>query len=98
MKLAKFWKTVDRGSQTEIISVEKYKVISFHSGRRFYARLLNDLGLGMEVARDELGHSARNVTEHYAGSPDHRLRISRVRRAMHGMEKKMKAMTLMKVA
>lgn len=91
-------KRTDQGSKTIMDSKEKYKLISFHSGRRFYARLLNDMGLGMEIARDELGHSARNVTEHYAGSPDHRLRISRVREAMKKMEKTMQSIALMKVA
>jgi integrase len=77
---------------------EKYKEISFHSGRRFYARLLNDLGVGHEIARDELGHSAKSVTEHYAGSPNHRFRISRVRNAMEGLEKVMEELSLMRVA
>jgi integrase len=36
----------------------KYEQIAFHSGRRFYARLLSDLGLGEEITRDEMGHSA----------------------------------------
>ena len=72
--------------------------MAFHVGRRFYSRLLNDLGLGMEIARDELGHSASSVTEHYAGSPEHRFRIGRVREAMKKMEKTMKEISLMKVA
>lgn len=77
----------------------KFKYIAFHSGRRFYSRLLNDLGLGGEIARDELGHSFKSVTELYAGSPEHALRISRVRTAMEGMEKSMKQLSaLMKVA
>jgi hypothetical protein len=80
------------------VTKRKFKEIAFHSGRRFYARLLNDLGLGNEIARDELGHVARNVTEHYAGSPDHSLRIQRVRKAMKSLEKTMKKNGLMKVA
>lgn len=80
------------------ITVPKFKEISFHSGRRFYARLLNDLGLGGEIARDELGHSFANVTDMYAGSPEHAYRINRVRSALEGMEKTMKQLSLMKVA
>lgn len=77
----------------------KYKEISFHSGRRFYARLLNDLGLGGEIARDELGHSFKSITDLYAGSPEHTFRVNRVRKAMEGMEKTMKDLSgLMKVA
>ncbi|UYN88142.1 MAG: phage integrase SAM-like domain-containing protein [Cyclobacteriaceae bacterium] len=76
----------------------KFDEIAFHSGRRFYARLLNDLGLGNEIARDELGHSPKSVTEHYAGSPNHKLRVQRVRQAMEKLEKTMKEMGLMKVA
>jgi len=77
----------------------KYKAIAFHSGRRFYARLLNDLGLGNEIARDELGHSYKSVTEVYAGSQDHALRIKRVQIAMDSLEKSMKKLgALMKVA
>jgi len=67
--------------------------------RRFYARLLNDLGLGNEIARDELGHSYKSVTEVYAGSQDHALRIKRVQIAMDSLEKSMKKLgALMKVA
>lgn len=77
----------------------KYEEISFHSGRRFYARLLNDLGLGGEIARDELGHSFKSITDLYAGSPEHTFRVNRVRKAMEGMEKTMKELNgLMKVA
>ncbi|MBL7850714.1 MAG: tyrosine-type recombinase/integrase [Cyclobacteriaceae bacterium] len=87
------------GANHEKRTSPKFKEISFHSGRRFYARLLNDLGLGQEVARDELGHRFKSVTELYAGSPEHSLRISRVRTAMEGLEKKMKELSaLMKVA
>jgi integrase/recombinase XerD len=84
----------------KMLSEKRNKVddMAFHVGRRFYARLLNDLGCGMEIARDELGHMAGNVTEHYSGSPDHRFRISRVREAMKKMEKTMKQISLMKVA
>lgn len=77
----------------------KYEEISFHSGRRFYARLLNDLGLGGEITRDELGHSFKSITDLYAGSPEHTFRVNRVRKAMEGMEKTMKDLNgLMKVA
>lgn len=76
----------------------KFKEISFHSGRRFYSRLLNDLGLGGEIAREELGHGYRSVTELYAGSPDHVYRVSRVRKAMETMEDTLKELSLMKVA
>ncbi|MFN5169603.1 MAG: hypothetical protein ACK5DD_08260, partial [Cyclobacteriaceae bacterium] len=87
------------GPRQEVVQVPKFKAIAFHSGRRFYSRLLNDLGLGNEIARDELGHSFKSVTELYAGSPEHALRIARVRTAMQAMEKKMTALSvLMKVA
>ena len=60
---------------------------------------MNDLGLGGEIARDELGHSFKNVTELYAGSQEHALRITRVRAGMENLEKKMEELnTLMKVA
>lgn len=80
------------------VTKAKYEEIAFHSGRRFYARLLNDLGCGGEIARDELGHSFKNVTELYAGSPDHSYRISRVRMAMGKLNEKMEELALMKVA
>lgn len=87
------------GHNTKEKKVPKYKEISFHSGRRFYARLLNDLGLGNEIARDELGHSYKSVTELYAGSQDHALRIKRVQLAVEGLEKTMEQLSaLMKVA
>lgn len=87
------------GNNYKEITVEKYKEISFHSGRRFYSRLLNDLGLGGEIARDELGHSFKNVTELYAGSQDHMLRVGRVRMAMETLEETLEQLTgLMKVA
>lgn len=76
----------------------KFKEVAFHSGRRFYARLLNDLGLGNEIARDELGHGFRSVTELYAGSPEHMHRVARVRKAMDTMEETLKELALMKVA
>lgn len=87
------------GNLYEEVIIEKYKEISFHSGRRFYSRLLNDLGLGGEIARDELGHSFKNVTELYAGSQEHANRVSRVRKAMETMEKTLEEQdALMKVA
>lgn len=87
------------GNNFKEVTVEKFKEISFHSGRRFYARLLNDLGLGNEIARDELGHGYKSVTELYAGSQDHRLRIKRVQAAMETMEKTLEDQeALMKVA
>lgn len=86
------------GNNFKEVSAEKYREISFHSGRRFYSRLLNDLGLGGEIARDELGHNFRSVTELYAGSPDHVQRVARVRKAMETMEDTLKELSLMKVA
>lgn len=79
-------------------SKEKYEEVAFHSGRRFYARLLNDLGLGNEIARDELGHGFRSVTELYSGSPDHVNRVARVRKAIEAMDKTLEELALMKVA
>lgn len=76
----------------------KWEEISFHSGRRFYSRLLNDLGLGGEIARDELGHGYKSITELYAGSPEHMHRVARVRKGMEGLEKTLKELALMKVA
>jgi len=102
---------LDRAGLTEMVTrtqavgndykeseMPKFKEIAFHSGRRFYARLLNDLGCGGEIARDELGHSTKNVTEHYAGSPNHRLRINRVRKAIGNIEETMEELALMMVA
>lgn len=78
---------------------KKFKEISFHSGRRFYSRLLNDLGLGGEIARDELGHSFKNVTELYAGNQEHAYRVARVRKAMESLEETLEQLAgLMKVA
>jgi hypothetical protein len=77
---------------------EKWEEVAFHSGRRFYSRLLNDLGLGGEIARDELGHGFKNITDLYAGSPEHTHRITRVRKAVEGMEKTLEKLGLMKVA
>lgn len=88
----------DVGYKKKETILEKYKEISFHSGRRFYARLLNDLGLGSEIARDELGHGFKNITDLYAGSPDHMLRVARVRQAMKKIDKTLKQLALMKVA
>lgn len=77
----------------------KYEEISFHSGRRFYSRLLNDLGLGGEIARDELGHGFKNITDLYAGSPEHTYRVARVRKAMESLEETLEQLAgLMKVA
>ena len=77
----------------------KFKEISFHSGRRFYARLLSDLSLGSEITRDELGHSFKNVTELYSGSQDHAYRVNRVRKAMEGLEGSMEQLdAMMRVA
>lgn len=86
------------GNSTKRTTRPKYQEISFHSGRRFYARLLNDLGLGGEIARDELGHSFKSVTELYAGSPEHSFRVNRVRKAMEQLEQKMEELALMMVA
>ena len=78
---------------------EKWQEISFHSGRRFYSRLLNDLGLGGEIARDELGHGYKSVTELYAGSQEHNLRVGRVRKSMEALEETLDLLAgLMKVA
>lgn len=78
---------------------QKYEEIAFHSGRRFYARLLNDLGLGGEIARDELGHGFENVTDLYAGSPNHNYRVTRVSAAIEGLEETYKKQAAaMKVA
>jgi integrase len=85
-------KYVQIGTQHEELTTLKYKEISFHSGRRFYARLLNDLGLGEEIARDELGHSYRSVTELYAGSQEHVHRVARVRKAFEGLEERMQVL------
>lgn len=76
----------------------KYEQVAFHSGRRFYARLLSDLGLGEEITRDELGHSFKNVTELYSGSQEHVYRVTRVRKALESLEETLKALALMKVA
>jgi hypothetical protein len=54
--------------------------------------------LGEEITRDEMGHSFKNVTELYAGSQDHIYRVTRVRKAMTGLEKTMQKLALMKVA
>lgn len=87
------------GHQVKESKMPKYKAIAFHSGRRFYSRLLNDLGLGAEIARDELGHTFKSITELYAGSQEHALRIARVRNAMEKLDKKMNELSaLMKVA
>ena len=86
------------GSGFKSSTKPKFEEISFHSGRRFYARLLNDLGLGGEIARDELGHSYKTVTELYAGSPEHSFRVARVRKAMESLEEKMEELALMMVA
>lgn len=87
------------GNNPKQTMIPKFKEISFHSGRRFYSRLLNDLGLGGEIARDELGHSFKNVTELYAGSQEHAYRVARVRKAMEGMEETLEQLAgLMKVA
>lgn len=77
----------------------KYEEVSFHSGRRYYSRLLNDLGLGGEIARDELGHGFKNITDLYAGSPEHTYRVARVRKAMDTLEETLEQLAaLMKVA
>ncbi len=86
------------GNNHKETTVKKFKEISFHSGRRFYSRLLNDLGLGGEIARDELGHSFKNVTELYAGSQEHVFRVARVRKAMETLEETLEQLSLMKVA
>lgn len=87
------------GNNPKQTVIPKFREISFHSGRRFYARLLSDLGLGEEITRDELGHSFKNVTELYAGSQEHNLRIRRVRKAMEGLEETLEQLAaLMKVA
>ena len=88
----------DVGYKKKETILAKFKEIAFHSGRRFYARLLNDLGLGSEIARDELGHGFKSITDLYAGSPDHMLRVARVRKAMLKAEKTLKELALMKVA
>lgn len=95
-KEVKVIKTV--GFQHKETVKPKNDLIAFHSGRRFYARLLNDLGLGGEIARDELGHSFKSVTELYAGSPEHSYRVARVRKAMETLEKTLEELALMKVA
>jgi integrase len=78
---------------------EKWNKITFHSGRRFYASLLSELGLSTQIIADELGHTTRTVTEHYVGSAEHRLRIKLVRDAVSGMEKRLEELeSLMKVA
>lgn len=78
---------------------QKYEEISFHSGRRFYSRLLNDLGLGGEIARDELGHGFKSITDLYAGSQEHTHRVARVRKAMETLEETLEQLAaLMKVA
>jgi len=76
----------------------KYEEIAFHSGRRFYARLLNDLGLGGEIARDELGHSFKSLTDLYAGSQEHSHRVARVRKSIETIQETYKELALMKVA
>ncbi|MFO0507374.1 MAG: hypothetical protein ACK5YS_00715 [bacterium] len=76
----------------------KYEEIAFHSGRRFYARLLNDLGCGGEIARDELGHSYKSITDLYAGSQEHNYRVARVRKAIESIEETYEELALMKVA
>ncbi len=80
------------------VTKPKYEEIAFHSGRRFYARLLNDIGCAGEITRDELGHSFKSVTELYAGSHEHNYRVARVRKAIVGMEEAMEELALMKVA
>lgn len=86
------------GYERKETAKEKWEEIAFHSGRRFYARLLNDLSLGGEIARDELGHGFKTITDLYAGSPDHTYRVARVRKAMESMEETLKELALMKVA
>ena len=80
------------------VTKPKYEEIAFHSGRRFYARLLNDIGCGGEIVRDELGHSFKSVTELYAGSQEHNYRVARVRKAIESIEETYEELALMKVA
>lgn len=77
------------GHHAEESTFPKYTEISFHSGRRFYSRLLSDLGFEGEIKRDELGHAPENVTELYAGSQEHVHRVARVRKAFEGLEARM---------
>lgn len=86
------------GHEYKETTKKKFEEIGFHSGRRFYARLLTDLGLGGEIKRDELGHDFANVTDLYAGSPDHMYRVARVRKAMETLEETLEQLSLMKVA
>lgn len=85
------------GHEHREVTKPKYAWLSFHSARRFYARLLADLGLDDEIKRDELGHTYGNITALYAGSPTHALRIARVCKAMDGMEERLKELEALKV-
>lgn len=86
------------GKKAMKVKAEKYKTISFHAGRRFYARILEDVGCGGEIKRDELGHDFKSLADRYSGSPDHIYRIKRVQKAMNDLEKTQEHIAVMQVA
>ncbi len=63
------------GSKQQLVKEAKGEMIGFHAGRRFYARILADLGLPPDIVRDELDHKPKSMTDLYTGSPDHRVRV-----------------------
>lgn len=74
----KITRTIYIGGKREKEVKEKWECIAFHSGRRFYARFLTDLGVNPESVRDELGHGFENITAHYAGHAEHKSRVKEV--------------------
>lgn len=66
------------GPTEKIQEVPKYKLITSHTGRRSYARMLAQLGLDEQIIAEELGHSTKSITQHYVGGLDHKQRITTV--------------------
>ncbi|MEX2234394.1 MAG: tyrosine-type recombinase/integrase [Cyclobacteriaceae bacterium] len=78
--------TVYQGAERVEDEIQKYKMVSSHTGRRSFSRILSMVGLSEKIIAEEMGHKVLSITDHYIGGTEHRERIKIVQKAWEKAE------------
>lgn len=73
--------TLYKGASMSESDIPKYKLVSSHTGRRSFSRILSMVGLSEKIIAEEMGHKVQSITQHYIGGTEHRERIKIVQKA-----------------
>lgn len=76
-----------QGPSEQVLDAPKFELITSHTGRRSFARMLSQMGLDEQIIAEELGHNTRSITAHYVGGLDHQQRIREVQQAWESAKK-----------